>query len=62
MIGIWKNFVSGRKKDALVMMIVFGLSQIAFAFMFNPWWLWGPLTAFGWIFVVPSMCYLTERG
>jgi len=60
MLIIWKNFVTGRNKLALTLLIVFGLTQIFIAFIYNPWWLFGPLSIFGWAVLLPHAIYLID--
>lgn len=62
MLKIWQNFVKGRKKSALVGMFAFISSMIAIGFSYDPWWLYGPLHAVVFVFLLPTCFYLIDAG
>ena len=56
MIALWRYFFRGLNyigKPVVAMYLGAGLLSVTLAFMSRPWWIWGPLAIFVWVFMAP---------
>lgn len=65
MVALWRYFISGLNRISKFMIPMYvsaALLSITLVFMSWPWWIWGPLAVFIWLFMAPFTIYVLNEN